>query len=162
MIEELKDFSSLALDELIENLKVHEVVMDKDSEIYRGKNERVKSIPLKAKDESSDDETLTSRSDDKEYAMAVRNFKKLFRRKAPPTDPPDTKDGSSNGGSVKMDDPNITMKEYIRLKEEKAQRHGRTFNWQTSTFGKIKYYEDDDDCFTDLKIEFPAIAFDNT
>nr|GEX97118.1 hypothetical protein [Tanacetum cinerariifolium] len=61
-----------------------------------------------------------------------------------------------------MDDPNITMKEYIRLEEEKAQRHGRTFNWQTSTFGKIKYYENDDDCFTDLKIEFPAIAFDNT
>ncbi|GJR01324.1 hypothetical protein Tco_0524308 [Tanacetum coccineum] len=36
-IEESKDFSSLALDELIGNLKVHEVVMEKDSEIYRGK-----------------------------------------------------------------------------------------------------------------------------
>ncbi|GJV74453.1 hypothetical protein Tco_1506037 [Tanacetum coccineum] len=46
-----------------------------------GKKERIKSIDLKAKKESSDDETLTSRSDDKEYAMAVRNFKKFFRRK---------------------------------------------------------------------------------
>nr|GEV52840.1 zf-CCHC domain-containing protein/DUF4219 domain-containing protein/UBN2 domain-containing protein [Tanacetum cinerariifolium] len=64
-IKESKDLSSLALDELIGNLKVHEVVMEKDSEIYRGKKERVKSIALKAKKESSDDETLTSRSDDK-------------------------------------------------------------------------------------------------
>ncbi|GKD88927.1 hypothetical protein Tco_1364434 [Tanacetum coccineum] len=59
-IEELKDSSSLALDELIGNLKVHEVVMEKDSKIYIGKRERVKSIALKAKKESSDDETLTS------------------------------------------------------------------------------------------------------
>nr|GEU67595.1 DUF4219 domain-containing protein/UBN2 domain-containing protein [Tanacetum cinerariifolium] len=80
-IEESKDLSSLALDELIGNLKVHEVVMEKDSKIYRGKKERTKSISLKAKKESSDDETSTSGSDDKEYAMAVRNFKKFFRRK---------------------------------------------------------------------------------
>ncbi|GJR71045.1 zf-CCHC domain-containing protein [Tanacetum coccineum] len=80
-IEESKDLSSLALDELIGNLKVHKVVMEKDSKIYRGKKERIKSIALKAKKESSDDETLTSRSDDEEYAMAVRNFKKFFRRK---------------------------------------------------------------------------------
>nr|GEW68707.1 uncharacterized mitochondrial protein AtMg00810-like [Tanacetum cinerariifolium] len=80
-IEESKFFLSLALDELIGNLKVHEVVMEKDSEIYKGKKKRVKSITLKAKKESSDDETLTSRSDDEEYVMAVRNFKKFFRRK---------------------------------------------------------------------------------
>ncbi|GKG00202.1 zf-CCHC domain-containing protein, partial [Tanacetum coccineum] len=61
--------SSLALDELIGNLKVHEVVMEKDSKIY------------KAKKKSSDDETSTSVSDDEEYAMAVRNFKNFFRRK---------------------------------------------------------------------------------
>ncbi|GJR93988.1 hypothetical protein Tco_0266162 [Tanacetum coccineum] len=81
VIEESKDLSSLALDELIGNLKVHVVVMEKDSEIHRGKKERVKSIALKVKKKSSDDETLTSRSDDEEYAMVVRNFKKFFRRK---------------------------------------------------------------------------------
>ncbi|GKD94780.1 hypothetical protein Tco_1374617 [Tanacetum coccineum] len=80
-IEELKDLSSLALDELIGNLKVREVVMGKDSKIYNGKKERVKSIALKAKKESSDDETSTSGSDDEEYVMAIRNLKKFFRRK---------------------------------------------------------------------------------
>nr|GEV15826.1 zf-CCHC domain-containing protein/DUF4219 domain-containing protein/UBN2 domain-containing protein [Tanacetum cinerariifolium] len=80
-IEESKDLSSLALDELIGNLKVHKVVMKKDFKIYKGKKERNKSIVVKAKKESSDDETLTSGSDDEEYTMAVRNFKKFFRRK---------------------------------------------------------------------------------
>ncbi|GKB47348.1 hypothetical protein Tco_0898101 [Tanacetum coccineum] len=61
-----------------------------------------------------------------------------------------------------MDDPNITMEEYIRLQEEKAQRVGRTFNWQTATYGKVKYYEDEDDCFTNFEYEFPAIVFDDT
>nr|GEW31640.1 hypothetical protein [Tanacetum cinerariifolium] len=61
-----------------------------------------------------------------------------------------------------MDDPNITMEEYIRLEEEKAQRHGGKFNWQTTTFEKVKYYEDEDDYFTDFETEFPAIVFDNT
>ncbi|GKE04268.1 hypothetical protein Tco_1396286 [Tanacetum coccineum] len=61
-----------------------------------------------------------------------------------------------------MDDPNITMEEYIRLQEEKAQRAGRTFNWQTATYGKVKYYEDEDDCFTNFESEFPAIVFDDT
>ncbi|GKA93966.1 hypothetical protein Tco_0815952 [Tanacetum coccineum] len=79
--EESKDLSSLALDELIGNLNVHEVVMEKDFEIYRGKKERVKTIALKAKKVSSDDETSTSGSDDEEYAMDVRNYKKFFRRK---------------------------------------------------------------------------------
>ncbi|GKA89759.1 uncharacterized mitochondrial protein-like protein, partial [Tanacetum coccineum] len=69
-IEESKDFSSLALDELIDNLKVHEVVMEKYSKIYKGKKERIKSIALKAKKESSDDETSTFGRDDEEYAMA--------------------------------------------------------------------------------------------
>ncbi|GJZ07440.1 hypothetical protein Tco_0541233 [Tanacetum coccineum] len=80
VIEESKDLSPLALDELIGNLKVHEVVMEKDSEIYRGKKERIKSIALKAKKESSDDETLKSRSDDEEYVMAKgKSDQKFFR-----------------------------------------------------------------------------------
>ncbi|GJS05255.1 hypothetical protein Tco_0321763, partial [Tanacetum coccineum] len=33
-----------------------------------------------------------------------------------------------------MDDPNITMEEYIKLQAEKVQRHGRMFNWETATY----------------------------
>ncbi|GJV85832.1 zf-CCHC domain-containing protein [Tanacetum coccineum] len=59
---------------------VHEVVMEKDFEIYRGKKERVKSIALKAKKYSSDDETLTSESDDEEYDMVKgKSDRKCFR-----------------------------------------------------------------------------------
>ncbi|GKE87485.1 hypothetical protein Tco_1564960, partial [Tanacetum coccineum] len=46
---------------------------------------------------------------------------------------------------VNMDDPNITMDEYIRLEEEKALSQGETFNWQTATYGKMDYYEDEDE-----------------
>nr|GEV83359.1 retrovirus-related Pol polyprotein from transposon TNT 1-94 [Tanacetum cinerariifolium] len=79
-IEESKDLTSLSLDELIENLKVHETIIKKDSEIVKEKVER-KSFALKAKKESSDEECSTSRSEDKEYAMAVRDFKKFFKRR---------------------------------------------------------------------------------
>ncbi|GJS24772.1 hypothetical protein Tco_0453404 [Tanacetum coccineum] len=37
-----------------------------------------------------------------------------------------------------MEDPNMTMEEYIKLEEEKAHRRGRVFNWQTTTYGKIR------------------------
>ncbi|GJZ83829.1 hypothetical protein Tco_0649002 [Tanacetum coccineum] len=59
VIEESKDLTSLSLDELIRNLKVHEMIIKKDSEIVKAKGER-KSLALKAKKESSDEECLTS------------------------------------------------------------------------------------------------------
>ncbi|GJY75611.1 hypothetical protein Tco_0480727 [Tanacetum coccineum] len=61
-----------------------------------------------------------------------------------------------------MDNPNITMEEYIRLEEEKARIHGLMFNWQSATFEKVENYEDEDDYFINFKTEFPAIVFDNT
>nr|GEV07439.1 hypothetical protein [Tanacetum cinerariifolium] len=61
-----------------------------------------------------------------------------------------------------MDDPNITMEEYMRLEEEKAQRHGRTSNWQTTTYGKMEYCKDEDDSFMNFETEYPTIVFDDT
>ncbi|GKB13498.1 hypothetical protein Tco_0847421 [Tanacetum coccineum] len=83
-IEESKDMKSLSLDELIGNLKVYEVIIKKDSDIVKGKRERSRSLALKAKKESSDEESSTSESEDKEYAMAVRDFKKFFKKDEPP------------------------------------------------------------------------------
>ncbi|GJX91383.1 hypothetical protein Tco_0344709 [Tanacetum coccineum] len=61
-----------------------------------------------------------------------------------------------------MDNPNITMYEYIRIQEEKALSRGETFNWKTATYGKTEYCEDEDDCFTNFETKFPAIILDNT
>nr|GEX00859.1 zf-CCHC domain-containing protein/UBN2 domain-containing protein [Tanacetum cinerariifolium] len=79
-IDESKDLTSLSLDELIEILKVHEMIIKKDSKIVKAKGER-KALALKGKKESSDEECLTSGSEDEEYAMAVRDFKKFFKRR---------------------------------------------------------------------------------
>ncbi|GKA99568.1 hypothetical protein Tco_0827562 [Tanacetum coccineum] len=62
---------------------------------------------------------------------------------------------------VKMDDPNITMEEYIRLEEEKARRRGKVFNWETAKYGKIWYDEDVHD-LRSVETEFPAIVFNDT
>ncbi|GJU97719.1 hypothetical protein Tco_1326990 [Tanacetum coccineum] len=60
--------------------QIHEMIIKKDSEIFKAKVER-KSIALKAKKESNEEECSTSGSEDEEYAMAVRDFKKFFKRR---------------------------------------------------------------------------------
>ncbi|GKD20834.1 hypothetical protein Tco_1222537, partial [Tanacetum coccineum] len=50
------------------------MIIKKDFKIVKAKVER-KSIALKAKKESSDEECSTYGSEDEEYAMAVRGFK---------------------------------------------------------------------------------------
>ncbi|GJT91638.1 hypothetical protein Tco_1080483 [Tanacetum coccineum] len=62
-IEESKDLTSLSLDELIGNLKVYEMIIKKVFEIVKAKVKR-KSLALKAKKESSDEECSTSESED--------------------------------------------------------------------------------------------------
>ncbi|GKB91710.1 hypothetical protein Tco_0963982 [Tanacetum coccineum] len=56
------------------------MIIKKDSEIVKAKGER-KSLALKAKKESTDEECLTSKSKDEEYAMAVKDFNKFFKRR---------------------------------------------------------------------------------
>ncbi|GJT81729.1 hypothetical protein Tco_1056071 [Tanacetum coccineum] len=59
-----------------------------------------------------------------------------------------------------MDDPNITMKEYIRLEEEKARKRGKVFNWEIAKYGKIWYDKDIHDLIS-VEAEFLAIAFND-
>nr|GEU64272.1 hypothetical protein [Tanacetum cinerariifolium] len=60
-----------------------------------------------------------------------------------------------------MDDPNITMEEYIRLEEEKARMRSKVYNWETTTYGKIWYDEDVHD-LKYVETEFLAIVFNDT
>nr|GEV75959.1 UBN2 domain-containing protein [Tanacetum cinerariifolium] len=110
-VEETKDLTSLSLDQLIGNLKVHEVIIKKDSEIVKTKVER-KSIALKAKKESSDKECSTSDSKDEEYVMAIRDFKKFFKNRC--------------------GDPNHLIGECLKPPKDKNQRAFVGGSWSDS------------------------------
>ncbi|GJT66074.1 hypothetical protein Tco_1017554 [Tanacetum coccineum] len=69
-IEESKDLTTLPLDELIGNLKVYEVVLEKDLEISKSKKEKYKSVALKARKVLSKEEATSSDRDDEEYPLA--------------------------------------------------------------------------------------------
>ncbi|GJU25419.1 hypothetical protein Tco_1164040 [Tanacetum coccineum] len=59
-----------------------------------------------------------------------------------------------------MDNPDITMEEYIQLEAEKERRRGQEFNWETATYGKVRYFEDID-YFKAFENEFPAIVYND-
>nr|GEU71932.1 retrovirus-related Pol polyprotein from transposon TNT 1-94 [Tanacetum cinerariifolium] len=131
-IEESKDLTSLPLDELIGNLKVHEMIIKKDSEIVKEKVER-KSLALKAKKESSDEECLTSDSENEEYATAVRDFKMFLKRRGrfvrqPQNDKKtfqrgrDDKNGKTNQKCFRYDDSNHLIGECPKPPKDKNQR----------------------------------------
>ncbi|GKF22039.1 hypothetical protein Tco_0074361, partial [Tanacetum coccineum] len=103
-IEESNDLTLQSLDELIGNLKVYEVIIKKDSEMMKGKREQSRSLALKAKKESSDEESSTSDSEDEEYTMAVRDFMKFFKRRG------------------RCGDPNHLIREYPNPPRSKNQR----------------------------------------
>ncbi|GJR84714.1 retrovirus-related pol polyprotein from transposon TNT 1-94 [Tanacetum coccineum] len=141
-IEESKDLTSLSLDELIGNLKVHEMIIKKDSEIVKAKVER-KSLALKAKKESSDEECSTSGSEDEEYAMAVRDFKKFFKRRGrfvrqPRNDKKtfqrsrDDKTGKNDRKCFRCGDPNHLIGECPKPPKDKNQRAFVGGSWSDS------------------------------
>ncbi|GJV94132.1 retrovirus-related pol polyprotein from transposon TNT 1-94 [Tanacetum coccineum] len=114
-IEESKDLTSLSLDELIGNLK-----------------------------KSSDEECSTSRSEDEEYAMAVRDFKKFFKRRGrfvrqPQNDKNtfqrsrDVKNGKSDRKCFRCGDPNHLIEECPRPPKEKNQRAFFGGSWSDSS-----------------------------
>ncbi|GKA73064.1 hypothetical protein Tco_0779280, partial [Tanacetum coccineum] len=59
-----------------------------------------------------------------------------------------------------MEDPNITMGEYIRLEEEKTRRHGKVYNWETAMYGRI-WYDDDVRDLRSIETKFLAIVFND-
>ncbi|GJZ60583.1 retrovirus-related pol polyprotein from transposon TNT 1-94 [Tanacetum coccineum] len=137
-IEESKDLMSLSLNEPIENLKVHEMIIKKDSEIVKRK-----SIALKAKKESSDEECSTFGSEDEDYAMAVRDFKKFFTRRGRFVRQPwndkksfqrsrDDKNGKSNRKCFKCDYPNHLIGECPKPPKDKNQRAFVGGSWSDS------------------------------
>ncbi|GJZ07675.1 retrovirus-related pol polyprotein from transposon TNT 1-94 [Tanacetum coccineum] len=62
---------------------------------------------------------------------------------------------------IRMDDPNMTIEEYIKLEKEKARRRDNVYNWETATYGKIWYDKGIHDLIS-LETEFPVIVFNNT
>ncbi|GJS76537.1 hypothetical protein Tco_0726418 [Tanacetum coccineum] len=80
-IEESKNLTTLPLDELIGNLKVYEEVIKKDFETVKGKKEQSRSLALKVKKEVSNEDSSSFDSEDEEYVMAVKEFKKFFKRR---------------------------------------------------------------------------------
>nr|GEY05493.1 zf-CCHC domain-containing protein/DUF4219 domain-containing protein/UBN2 domain-containing protein [Tanacetum cinerariifolium] len=118
-IEESKDLTSLSLDELIGNLKVHKMIIKKDSKIVKAKVKR-KYLALKAKKESSDEECLTYGSEDEEYAMAT------FPRSR------DNKNGKSDRKCFRCGDPNHLIGECPKPPRDKYQRSFVGGSWSDS------------------------------
>nr|GEY08184.1 retrovirus-related Pol polyprotein from transposon TNT 1-94 [Tanacetum cinerariifolium] len=141
-IKESKDLTSLSFDELIRNLKVHEMIIKKDSEIVKAKVKR-KSLALKAKKESGDKECSTFESKDEEYAIAVRDFKKFFKRRGKLVRQPwnekktfqrrrDDKNGKSDRKYFRCSDPNHLIGECPKPPKDKNQRTFFGGSWSDS------------------------------
>ncbi|GJW58333.1 zf-CCHC domain-containing protein [Tanacetum coccineum] len=125
-IEESKNLTTLSLDELIGNLK-----------------------------ESSDDDSSTSDSEDEEYAMAVRDFKKFFKRRGRFVRQPyeerksfqrnkDDKNGKGERKCFKCGDPNHLVGECPKLSRYQNQKAFVGGSWSDSD-------EDEDEKTNDEK-----------
>ncbi|GJY36800.1 zf-CCHC domain-containing protein [Tanacetum coccineum] len=113
-IKRRQDLNLLSLDELIGNLKVHEMIIKKDSEIVKAKVEK-KSLALKAKKESSDEECST-----------LLNDKKTFQRSR------DDKNGKSERKCFRCEDPNHLIGECPKPPRDKNQRAFVGGSWSDS------------------------------
>ncbi|GJU47881.1 zf-CCHC domain-containing protein [Tanacetum coccineum] len=117
-IKESKNLTTLSLDELIENLKVYE-------------------------EDSSNDNSSTSDSEDEEYAMAVRDFKKFFKRRGRFVRQPheerksfqrnkDDKNGKGKRKCFKCGDPNHLVRECPKLSRYQNQKAFVGGSWSDS------------------------------
>ncbi|GJR44256.1 retrovirus-related pol polyprotein from transposon TNT 1-94 [Tanacetum coccineum] len=139
------DSENLEFDESPVNqrdLKTQRTTTKVGQEIVKAKVER-KSLALKAKKESSDEECSTSGSEDEEYAMAVRDFKKFFKRRGrfvrqPRNDKKtfqrsrDDKNGKSERKCFRCGDPNHLIGECPKPPRDKNQRAFVGGSWSDS------------------------------
>ncbi|GKD49908.1 zf-CCHC domain-containing protein, partial [Tanacetum coccineum] len=118
------------------------MIMKKDSKIVKAKGER-KSFALKAKKESVNEECLTSGSEDEEYAMAVRDFKKFVKRRGRFVRQPwndkktfqrsrDDKNGKSDRKCFRCGDPNHLIGECSKPPKDKNQKAFVGGSWSDS------------------------------
>nr|GEU86965.1 zf-CCHC domain-containing protein/UBN2 domain-containing protein [Tanacetum cinerariifolium] len=113
-IKESKNLTTLSLDELIGNLKVYEDVIKKDSETVKSKREQSRSIALKARKESSDDDSSTS------------DKRKSFQRNK------DDKNGKGKRKCFKCGDPNHLIGECTKLSKYHNQKVFVGGSWSDS------------------------------
>nr|GEZ07052.1 alpha/beta hydrolases superfamily protein [Tanacetum cinerariifolium] len=118
------------------------MIIKKYSEIVKAKGER-KSLALKAKKVSSDEECSTFRSEDEEYALVVRDFKKFFKRRGgfvrqPRNDKKtfqrsrDDKKFKSERKYFRSGDPNHLIGECPKPPKDKNQRAFIEGSWSNS------------------------------
>nr|GEY28379.1 hypothetical protein [Tanacetum cinerariifolium] len=142
-IEESKDLTSLSLDELIGNLKIYEVIIKNDFEMVKGKRKQNRSLALKAKKELSDEDSLNSDSEDEEYAMAIKEFNKFFKRRGRFSRQPrderksfqrsrSDKDGKSERKCFRCGDPNHFIEECPKSSRSNNQKFFIEGAWSDS------------------------------
>ncbi|GJT58299.1 zf-CCHC domain-containing protein [Tanacetum coccineum] len=118
------------------------VIVRKFCRHYKEKVER-KSLALMAKKESSDEECSTSRSKDEENVMAVKDFKKFFKRRGRFVRQPrndkrtfqrsrDDKNGKSDRKCFRCGDPNHLIGECPKPPKDKNQRAFVGGSWSDS------------------------------
>ncbi|GKA17089.1 retrovirus-related pol polyprotein from transposon TNT 1-94 [Tanacetum coccineum] len=78
--EESIDNASAKFNTIITSLKSLDEVIKKDFETVKRKKEQSRSLALKVKKEVSDEDRSSFNSEDEEYVMAVKEFKKFFKR----------------------------------------------------------------------------------
>ncbi|GKG11669.1 hypothetical protein Tco_0345906, partial [Tanacetum coccineum] len=116
--------------------------------MVKSKREQNRSLALKAKNESSDEDSSTSNSEDKEYVMAVRDFKKFFKRRGrfvrqqhdermSSQRNKDDKNGKSEIKYIKCGDPNHLIGECPKL--------SRNYNKRAFVRGSLSDSDGDDE-----------------
>nr|GEY55844.1 transposase, Ptta/En/Spm, transposase, Tnp1/En/Spm-like protein [Tanacetum cinerariifolium] len=117
------------------------MIIKKDSKIVKTKVKR-KSLALKAKKESSDEECSTSGSEDEEYALEVRDFKKFFKRRGrfvrqPRNDKRHSKEAVMTRTVIVIENALDAATRIILLKNVQNHRKIRTKEYLSEVLGAI-------------------------